>query len=95
MAVTIVVEMPGATQDLYDKILDNLGIGPDGALMEGQLAHIASPMDGGWRVVDVWESEDAFNKFAKERLGPALEAAGAPPAGPKFFPVHVFHAHEA
>lgn len=97
MAVTMVQEMPGATQAVYDKILDKLGIGPEGALIEGQLAHIASPMDGGWRVVDVWESEEAFNKFAEERLGPAMAAAGGPSGGPppKFFPVRTFHAHEA
>lgn len=97
MTVTMVMEMPGATQAFYDKVLDNLGIGPEGALIEGQLAHIASPMDGGWRVVDVWESEEAFNKFAKERLGSALAAAGAPSDGPppKFFPVRIFHAREA
>jgi hypothetical protein len=97
MAVTMIVEIPGATQDLYDKILDNLGIGREGALIEGQLAHIASPMDGGWRVVDVWESEDAFNKFANERLGAAMAAAGVPAGAPapKFFPVRVFHAREA
>lgn len=55
-------------------------------------------MDGGWRVVDVWESEDAFNKFAKERLGPAMAAAGGPPDGAppaKFFPVRAFHARQA
>jgi hypothetical protein len=97
MAVTTVIEIPGGTQDLYDKILDNLGIGHEGALIEGQLAHIASPMDGGWRVVDVWESEEAFNKFANERLGAAMAAAGVPPGGPppKFFPVRVFHARQA
>jgi hypothetical protein len=97
MAVTMVQEMPGATQELYDKILDHLGIGPEGALIEGQLAHIASPMDGGRRVVDVWESEDAFNKFAQERLGPAMAAAGGPSDAPppKFFQVRTLHAHAA
>lgn len=91
MAVTMVMEMPGATQELYESVLDKLGIGPDGALMEGRLAHIASPMEGGWRVVAVWESEDAFNKFAQERLGPAFAAVGGPSGGPPptFFPVRV------
>lgn len=97
MAVTTVMEVPGGTQDLYDRILEHLGHGPEGALVEGQLAHIASPMEGGWRLVDVWESEDAYNTFAQERLGPALAAAGGPSGGPplKFFPVRSFHARGA
>lgn len=28
------------------------------------------------RVVDVWDSEEDFNRFAQERLMPGLESAG-------------------
>src|SRR5438309_7731929 len=29
-----------------------------------------------WRVVDVWESEEALDKFFQEKLGQALQEAG-------------------
>lgn len=29
-------------------------------------------MPGGWRVVDIWESEEAFERFAQARLRPAV-----------------------
>ena len=34
-------------------------------------------MDGGMRVVDVWESPEAFQAFAQERLAAAFQEAGA------------------
>ena len=76
MAVTLVTEIPGATHELYDKVRDNLGMSQEGALIEGQLAHIASPMDGGWRVVDVWESREVFDRFSQEQIGPFSQQAG-------------------
>ncbi len=45
-------------------------------------------MEGGWRVVDVWESQEAINAFFQEKLGPALQEAGIPAAPPQFWPVH-------
>ena len=98
MAVTMVMEIPGASEEHYNKVLEAIGHGHEGHLEDGQLAHIAAPMEGGWRVVDVWESEDHFNKFARERLGAAIAAnipgaANAPP--PTFYPVRTFHAREA
>ncbi len=96
MAVTMVHEMPGANEDMYNKILSNMGMPPEGQLADGQIAHIAAPMDGGWRVVDVWESEEAFSKFAQTRLGPAMAAAGGPADAPppKFYPVRNYNSRK-
>ena len=65
-----------------------MGINPD-ALPEGLISHVAGPTDSGMLVVDVWESPEALERFAKERLGPVLAELGAP-AGtePRVFPVH-------
>ena len=97
MAVTMVMEIPGADESVYNKVLEGIGDGHDAQLRPGQLAHIAAPMDGGWRVVDVWESEEAFGKFAQEHLGAALAGAGIPMDGPppKFFPVRSYRVREA
>jgi hypothetical protein len=52
MAVTMVQEMPGATQELYDKILDHLGIGPEGALIGASLPTSPRP----WTEAGVWST---------------------------------------
>jgi hypothetical protein len=86
MAIGIVFEIPGGTQKQYDKVMELLKLG--GKLDPGCLYHVAGPMDGGWRVVDVWESNEHFEKFFKAKLQSALKAAAVPPMQPKFFPVH-------
>lgn len=49
--------------------------------------------NGGWRVIEMWESEEDAKRFVKERLGPAFEAVGAPlPPPPQFWPVHNYMA---
>jgi hypothetical protein len=44
----------------------------------GLLLHIAGPTDDGFRVIDIWDSEQAFNRFRSERLAPAIAALGGP-----------------
>ena len=50
--------------------------------------HIAGPIDGGWRVIEVWESEEAQGRFQAERLNPAFEAVGVERVTPSFFAVY-------
>ena len=56
----------------------------------GGIFHVAGPVpDGGWRVIEIWESEENAKRFVKERLLPAFEAVNAPPPPPpQFWPVH-------
>jgi hypothetical protein len=75
MAVVIVNEMQGAGQDLYDRVTNR--IMPGGQLPAGCRDHIAGPIEGGWRVITVWESEDEFNRFRNDALIPALQEEGA------------------
>jgi len=44
--------------------------------------------DNGWRVVDVWESEEAFQRFG-EVIGPILQEVGMP-GQPQLFALHNF-----
>jgi len=57
--------------------------------VKGLLAHIAGPMPGGWRVIDVWQSRAAFNRFGKT-LGPILKKLGIRGPRPRIFPVARF-----
>lgn len=52
--------------------------------------HLAGPIEGGWRVVNVVPSQEQFEAFASERLRPAFEQAGEAEIVPQltFFPVH-------
>jgi hypothetical protein len=74
MSVVIVNEMDGGSQEMYERV--NPRVMPEGKLPEGCQLHIAGPIDGGWRVITVWESEDRFQQFRDERLIPALNEAG-------------------
>ena len=75
MAVVIVNEIEGGSQDLYDEITPNVMEG--GNLPDGCQLHIAGPYESGWRVITVWESEERFQQFRDEKLIPAIREAGA------------------
>ncbi len=89
MAVGVRLEFEGATQDQYDATYRR-SIEAD--MPAGLILHSAGPIEDGWGVIDLWESREAFDRFAEHRLRPAAEEAGAQalPAAPgiKEFPVH-------
>jgi hypothetical protein len=74
MAVVIVNEIEGGNQEMYDKI--NPKVMEGGSLPEGCQLHIAGPVENGWRVITVWDSEDQFQQFRDEKLIPALQEVG-------------------
>lgn len=86
MAIGFVIEIPGCTQKQYDQVMQKLQLG--GKVYPGCLYHVAGPMEGGWRVVDIWESQAAFDAFFNAKLKKALQEANVPPFHPKVFPVH-------
>lgn len=77
----IVVIFTGVTQEQYEETIPKLAGGknrmesPADWPVQGLLAHIAGQGESTFRVVDVWESEEAFNRFA-EILIPILREAG-------------------
>ena len=56
--------------------------------VEGLLAHIAGQGESTFRVVDVWESEEALNRFA-EIIVPILREAGVE-GDPEVYPALTF-----
>jgi hypothetical protein len=90
--VSIVVSFtsPDFTADIYDAVVGKAL--PGGQLPEGCHVHIAGPVEQGWRVITVWDSEDAFRRFREEALLPAIREvageAGSPPPEPEVSPVH-------
>ena len=44
----------------------------------GLILHAAGPTDEGVRVIAIWETETAWQRFCTERLAPAIAALGGP-----------------
>jgi len=89
MAVGFVMDIPDGDQEFYDTVCRTMNWPEDWP--DGQIGHYAGPTDGGWRVVDIWESREHFERFAQERLMAAVqEASGgqAPPLEPQWFDVY-------
>ncbi len=92
MAVVVVFE--GETQEQYEETVRKITGGksrmesPADWPVEGLLAHISGQGKDGFRVVDVFESEDAFRRFG-ETLIPILQEVGAE-GEPEIYPAHTF-----
>ena len=93
MAIAVIIEFPGARRANYEKSVqlilkrrrNRLADWP----VKGVLAHIAGPMPGGWRVIDVWRSRAAFTRFGKT-LKPVLRRVGIQKVRMKIFPLTRF-----
>ena len=66
----VVVEDVAASWEHYQRFADALA----GPAPPGLVVHAAGPTDEGFRIVAVWESEEAWRLFA-ERLIPAVAPA--------------------
>ena len=89
MAVVVVNEIEGGNQELYEQV--NPKVMPNGQLPDGCQVHIAGPIENGWRVITVWDSDEQFQQFRNETLLPAIrEAAGEGRIAPNITsdPVH-------
>ena len=75
MPVALLIDNPQGSQELYERVRDELGLEDRPA---GGIVHVAGPSpNGGWRVIEVWESEEDARRFYEERLKPAFDAVGA------------------
>ena len=92
MAVAVILENQG-TQEDYEALGRELGV------MEtppaGNLMHLALQTETGVRLVEVWESREAFDAFVRDRLRPARARLGARPPDdstppPQVYPVIYF-----
>ena len=63
---------------------------------EGCIVHTAGALpDGGFRIFDVWETREDFERFMQDRLMPAVkqvvgDAGGAPPPTMTMYELHGF-----
>ena len=91
MPIVAVFEGPGFTQQNYEESVRKLTgknkmSSPSEWPVEGLLVHVAGQGPNGFRVVDVWASEDAFRRFG-EKLLPVLREIGIE-GEPEVYPSH-------
>jgi hypothetical protein len=84
--VLVQFNIPGMTAKQYDQVWDELRKAGQ-EQPSGLIHHVGGQQGNNWVVVDVWESEEHFNKFG-ETLTPILKKVGVTPVQPVLTPVH-------
>jgi hypothetical protein len=85
MSVVMMIDNPNGSLEIYEKVASSV------TLPIGGRVHMAGPRPGGgWRVIEVFDTEEQGRRFIRETLGPALRAAGAsgPSPDPEFWLLH-------
>ncbi len=86
MAILVIHDGSEDTLANYDTVIKQLEAAGLGQPPE-RLFHVAARKGSGYVVTDVWESQEALDRFS-ETLGPLLQQAGTPPSEPQIYPVH-------
>lgn len=66
MPILMKAEVMGQTAEGYQAVFDALA--PVYARTPGFIAHLSHPIEGGWCVMDVWESRERFERFFAEHV---------------------------
>jgi hypothetical protein len=75
MAVLITDEVPGMTQEAYEGL--HALLGESGRQAPGFIFHVAGPIEGGWQITELWESQRDRDAFFEQYVTPLLPH-GAP-----------------
>ena len=75
MAICMIVENPAQSDEQADQVFAHLRetgpVPPEGARLV-----VTGPANPGWRVISVWDSAEARDRFFAERLSAAYASAG-------------------
>jgi hypothetical protein len=89
VAVAVQLDFTGATLEQYDQINERIGLLPGGPASPHEFFHWVMKTDDGFRVTDVWDSREAFETFAQDKLSPIYQEVGIlQPPEVQFFHVH-------
>ena len=79
MRVAMMMDNPAGSQELYAALRAELRF--EGPL--GGAVHIAGPSpNGGWRVIEIFESPEAASRFLTERFAPRSQPSATPASRP-------------
>lgn len=85
MAVLMIGEVPNLTEETYAGMIGQME--PLMRASKGFISHAGGPHpSGGWRVVEVWESEDEGRAWFEENVKPNLPPDVVPDR--QYFPLH-------
>ena len=79
MAIVRIVSPREITWELYNQVAEKIEAGGP---VEGLITHTAVDNDGKPQFIDVWESNEAAERFGQERIGPAVADIAPNVAGP-------------
>jgi len=95
MLIMAIHQVPSLTQERYEEVIRRLTNGKRQRLesiadlpFNGVLLHVAGQGKNGFCIVDVFESEDAVDRF-NQAMGSIPREVGIKEP-PEFFPVHTF-----
>lgn len=85
------VEDVAASWEHYARFAEAL----EGPPPSGLILHAAGPTDEGFRIISLWESEEAWQHFVADRLGGDAEPeAETPPVVRALRPAHIVYGHK-
>ena len=77
MAVLVIGQLAGADAEADRQIMQTVGVSAENP-PAGALLRMAGPVEGGYRVITVWETQEAWEAFRRDRLEPALRQMNRP-----------------
>jgi hypothetical protein len=74
MTVVSTLDIADLTAAEYRNVMDELGVEnrPEG----GIYLHLTTPIERGFRVFEIWDEKEGFDRFLERRLAPASDAVG-------------------
>lgn len=86
MAIAVMADTPGGTAERYEAMQRQLNLVADPP--RGGILQLAGSVGGVWRVISVWESQEAWDAFRTGRLDPAFQHVGMPAPQFQVWPLH-------
>jgi hypothetical protein len=74
MTVVTTIDVYDMPDSEYRAVLDRMGV--EARPEPGIYLHVTAQTDFGYRIIEIWDSQDGFEEFAQRRMLPALEQLG-------------------
>jgi hypothetical protein len=74
MTVVSTLDLDALIAPDYRAVMDKLGI--EERAESGIFLHLATPLESSFRIVEIWDHKEGFDRFLEARLASAGEAVG-------------------